>query len=226
MDRFNHIFLEFMKHAETSSKDLRPPLKLILKQYFRRGPICKDDDNEDISLRDIKHMSSITEIMDIFASYCSFFNFELLERAIVTVNYTHGIELMEEYKKGFAIYTSRRLVDCPYGVGMVGDYHTCVKIWLDEAYSTCKMEHLYKLRNDFSKILHIDPEHIQFEGIVMGSICVIFHIFMSMKNTVFPLNDEQVSDLRKWHYFNVRVMKLVCDEYTYNFEAPPPSKFY
>ena len=210
---FDKLCQCFSNYVKTSRIDLGP-LKPVFKRYIKHGTIYEDDDN-DLSFIDVKHMDTVTQIMDAVTSYSSFFNFSLLESAINEIDFNEGKLLMQKYKKKFAEYARRRVIECPAGIGMKGENHTSLKVVLDKAYSKCKIEHLRTLQADIGVILEIDPQHLQVEGVEPGSICVIFHILLSLKTNVFPLTDRQIESMKPLQYMGARIQKIMCDQYVY-----------
>jgi len=222
IDKFNDMVRKFIKYLETS-KDLSEKVKLFLSLYSKRGSIYKGGKNYS----DVKNTTIIYDIMEIFRHYSSFFNFELVEKAMDIVNYTNGITSMEKYKKDFKKYVQCRAIDfLPSGVGMKGNNHASVIIWLDDAYSDCELKFICRLKKDFSAILNIDPEHLQFHGVYTGSISVVFHILMVLKTKKFPLQEDQIESLKRMSYFKGQVLKIECDEYHYHLDASSPSKWF
>ena len=215
---FDCICRCFSNYLSTSAVDLRP-LKVILKRYIKCGTIY--DEEEDLTANDVKNMDNITAIMDAISSYCSFFNFTLFENAINEVKFMKGIELMEGYKKKFAVYVSRRITKCPYGIGMKGEHHTSLKVVLDKTYINCKLEHILKLKADICEILSINPQDLQIEGVIQGSICVTFHVHLSVKSFVFPLTTLQINSIRKLKYMGAEIQMITCDEFTYEIQQQP-----
>ena len=210
---FDKLCRCFSNYVTTSGIDLGP-LKPVFKRYIKHGTIYEDDDN-DLTFIDVKRMDTITQIMDALASYSSFFNFSLLESAINEIGFIEGKQLMENYKKNFAEYASRRVIKCPAGIGMKGENHTSLKVVLDNAYLKCKVEHLRTLQADICEMLEIDPQHLQVEGVEPGSICVIFHILLSVKTNVFPLTDSQIHSVKSLQYMGARIQNMMCDQYDY-----------
>ena len=210
---FDKLCQCFSNYVETSGKDLEP-LKLVLKRYIRYGTIYEDDDY-DPTFADVKRIKTITQIMDAVASYSSFFNFSLLESAINEIDFTEGKRLMIKYKEKFERYASHRIIICPAGIGMKGENHTSLKVVLDKAYFKCRVEHLHTLQADICKIFDINPQHLQVERLEPGSICIIFHILLSVKTNVFPLTDSQINSVKSLQYMGAHIQKIMCDQYVY-----------
>ena len=96
---FDKLCQCFSNYVKTSRIDLGP-LKLVFKfkKYIRYGTIYEDDDYE-LTFKNVKRMDTITQIMDAVTSYSSFFNFSLLESAINEIDFIEGKMLMESIKK-------------------------------------------------------------------------------------------------------------------------------
>ena len=109
---------------------------------------------------------------------------------------------------------------------MKGENHTNLKVVLDKAYSECRMEHLCTLQADICMILKINPQHLQVEGVEPGSICVIFHILLSLKTNVFPLTDSQINSVKSLQYMGPSIQKIMCDQYVYEIGKQQQGKSY
>ena len=225
MLQFNKIFLAFLKYVKTSPEHLTQ-LKTIIKMHIGADTIYSNAAPQNLSPVDIENMKNITAIMDSMASYCSFFNFELLENAIHFVKFEMGIELMEEYKRMFANYARRRVIYCPSGIGMRHHDRRCLMVQMDSIYIKCRLEHLVQLKVDISKILEVDPQDLQLEGVINGSVFIIFHLLETTKNIVFPLSPNQVNAIRKLQCKGARILKISCDEYFYDIQGYQSSKLH
>ena len=224
MLQFNKIFLEFLLYVKTS-EDITQ-LKTVLKMHIGADTIYSDAAPQNLGPVDIENMKTIAAIGNSMVSYCSFFNFELLENAIHLVKFETGIKLMKEYKRNFAKYARRRIIYCPSGIGMRHHGHRCLMVQMDSIYKKCRLEHLKQLRVDISKILNVDPLDLQLEGVINGSVCIIFHLLETTKNIVFPLSPNQVNAMKKLQCKGARILKISCDEYFYDIQGYPSSKLH
>ncbi len=226
IEKFNSINERFIKYLKNGSVDLSP-LKLILKQYLKYKPIYKNDDNEELTPKQLKSMCTIVEIMDVFASFCTFFNYNLLEKAIKDVNYEEGITLIEKYKEDFAAYVKDRIVKEFVGqpeLNLPHDRRSFVlKVILDDTYRECKAEYLLKLKSDMSNILKV--EELELAGVMSGSVCIAFYIANAFKRKLFPLNALQIDAVRKLQYMGATVLQISCNGVVYYPEVKLPCKF-
>ena len=225
MLHFSKIYLEFLIYVKTSP-ELLIQLKTVLKLHIGADTIYSDAAPQNLSPVDIENMKNITAIGNSMVSYCSFFNFELLENAIHLVKFEMGIKLMEEHKRMFAKYATRRVIYCPSGIGMRHHDRMCLMVQMDRTYMKCRIEHLVQLRVDISKILKMDPQDLQLEGVIDGSVCIIFHLLETTKNIVFPLSPNQVNAIRKLQCKGARILKISCDEYFYDIQGYQSSKLH
>ena len=226
MLQFNKVFFAFITYVETSPEHFLTQLKTVLKMHIGADTIYYNAAPQNLSPLDIKNMKHITAIVDSMSSYCSFFNFELLENAIRLVKFERGIKLMEEYKGMFAKYAKRRVISCPSGIGMRHHDRRCLMVQMDSIYIKCRLEHLVQLKVDISKILEVDPQDLQLEGVINGSVCIIFHLLETTKNIVFPLSPNQVNAIRKLQCKGARILKISCDEYFYDIQGYQSSKLH
>lgn len=226
IEKFNDISEKFTRHLESGSIDLSG-LKLVLKRYLKYKPIYENDDNEELTPKQLKSMSTAVEIMDVFASFCTFFNYKLLEKAMKAVNYEEGISLMEKYEEDFEAYVKDRVVGDFVGQSQLNlppnNRSSVLKVKLDDTYSECKKEYLDKLKTDISKILQV--EELELAGIMSGSICVTFYIVGALNRKLFPLNELQIDAVRKLSYMGARVLQISCNGVVYYPEIQFPCKF-
>ncbi len=222
IDEFIEIRIAFYKHVKSNSEAV-DELRWILQEWIHCGTIEKNDCFQSITkdaLEDIKFI----KLWRIFSSYCSFFNFRLLERAISVVEYKDGTIMIDQYKTKFANYIKRRVTQCPSNIGMKGKDHIELFVKLDKPYANCRMEHLKKLGKDICKILKSEPEKLQLEGVQNGCICVIFHLHKSAVPNGFSLTRQQIQQLTSLRYDTAKILKLVCGREHYPINAPYVSK--
>ena len=224
---FNHINEKFLRHLESGSIDLSR-LKLILKNNIKLTPIYKDDNNEELTSKKLESKSTVAEIMGVFASFCNFFNYELLEEAMKAVNYEEGILLMENYKEDFKAYAKDRIVkefDGQPELNLPPNNHSSVlTLILDDTYKGCKLEYLVLLLKNISDILGVKV--VCAGRIMSGSISVRFYIFGASGKKVFPLNKLQVDAVRKLQYMGAKVIQISCNGVVYYPEIQLPCKFH
>ena len=159
-----------------------------------------------------------TDIVDAMSSYCSFFNFDLLENAIKSIQFESGIVKMEEYKKRFKQYLKGRIACMPSGVGVKGQQVTSLIFKLDESFRNCRMDFVLQLKREASTTLEVDPDIVAVDGIADGSISIMFHIDKLLKYTIFPLSPGQFNAMKLLQYEGLVIQQIVCDEYYYDMQ--------
>ena len=113
---FNGLFNNFSEYLNNSALHLKT-VKYVLKQFVRSGTIYMNASPSNLEPQMIDDIQNKTDIVDAMYSYCSFFNFELLENAIKSIHFESGRVKMEEYKKIFKQYLKGRIACMPSGVG-------------------------------------------------------------------------------------------------------------
>jgi len=226
MRHFNGLFFEFANHFVNSTQDFSKKIKTTLKQYIRSGTIYTNASPNNHEPQMIDVMENKTDIVDAMLSYCSFFNFDLLDNVIKFLQYEVGMVKMEEYKRRFQKYLKGRIACMPSGVGVKGQQLTKLMFKLDESFKNCRMEFVLQLKKDACVILMINPDHVAVEGIENGSIAIIYHIDKLLKYTIFPLSTVQVDALKRLRYEGSTILELVCDEYYYVLQHFQGCKFF
>ena len=200
-------------------------LRWILQDWLPCGTIEKNDRFEIITKDMVEDIDDYRRLWRIFSSYCSFFNFKLIERAIDVLEYEDGKILMEVYKKSFANYLKRRVTQCPSGMGMKGNDHVVLLVKLDKAYANCRMEHLKKLGDDICEILLAEKEKMQIDGVETGCICATLHLHRSALPRGFFLTDHQMNALKNLRYMEAKILKVECGSVHYIISKIGTGKF-
>ena len=219
MRHFNDLFFDFVLYFNDSTVHVKT-VRLVLKRYVRSGTIYMNDSPSNFKPQMIDDIQNKIDIVDAMSSYCSFFNFDLLENVIKLIRFKSGIVQMEEYKKRFEQYLRGRIVACmPSAVGVKGQDVTRLIFKLDDSFKNCRMEFVLQLKRDASKILKVDPDIVAVESIADGSIAIVFHVDKLLKYTIFPLSPGQVKAIKLMHYEGSMIHQLICDEYHYDFQC-------
>ncbi len=222
IDEFSQIRDGLHKHIKSNTEAI-DDLRWTLKDWLHCGTIEKNDRFQNVT-RDALEDFNFSRLWCIFSSYCSFFNFRLLERVISNTDYERGMLMIDKYKTKFADYVKRRLTQCPSNIGMKGKDHIELFVKLDKPYANCRMEHLKKLGEDICEILKAEPEKLQLEGVQNGCICVTFHLHKSAIPDGFSLTRQQIQQLISLRYDTAKILKLVCGREHYPINAPHVSK--
>ena len=142
----------------------------------------------------------VSDLLLVIRSYCTFFNFRLLEKLIVLIKYSAGKHMLEEYKKDFCEYAQTLSVsEIPHGIGIDREdcEYFCVK--LDESFKSCRAMYINILKTDLCRILKIKEECLYIANINEGSIRIIFQVTETIRNE-FPLREESITALSNLVY--------------------------
>ena len=211
IDKFTNILGKFSKYLSDSNTKL-DALTWILDSFKKYSPIYEEDDDKLNTSKE--KVCKITQYMEIFRCYCSFFNFKLLKSTFESIDYKEGQHLLSEYINDFAKYAEFLVTHCPSGLGMKDVDCANVYVKLDDAYKGCKMEHLETLQEDLCEILDVEVHLFPLEGVEPGCVCVVFHLPLALEDEVFPLSLGQVSALKRLSYNEARVLWISCGDYS------------
>ena len=188
-------------------------LKFGLQGVIRQPTIYEDDGI--FTYDDVIKLKDMSDILLVIRSYCSFFNFRLLENLIVLIQYSAGKHMMEEYKKHFCEYAQEILIsEVPHGIGMDREdcEYFCVK--LDKSFKSCRAMYIDVLKADLCKILKIKEECLYIANINEGSIRIIFQVTERIRNE-FPLREESIKALSNLVYEKAKILKVGYDGKVY-----------
>ena len=213
-NKMNLMYLRMLSKLQKFLKDDSMnvnDLNFIKSSSYNLSTIFK---KKDTIMDGNERESQVNKYMEFICSHCSFFNFKLLKLTFESLEYEEGMRSLEDYEKEFAKYVERRVVHCPSGLGMNDIDHVTLYVKLDDAYKDCRMHHLETLREDICEILKIETYQLALEGVEDGSICVVFHLRVDLKDKILPLSMEQISVLQHLRYNDARVLGISCGECT------------
>ena len=159
---FNNLKYDFYNYM-ISKKVPVTKLVIFLGRLYQLSTIRVKRDQPTIR-KDLMKAQTIDDIMFIIQSYCSFFNFSLIETMVDKFEELHGFKSrLEEYKEAFFKYAESRLVYCPSKIGLntetgLGTKATEIVFILDDVYKDCRLNHLETLRKDLCDIFRIPIE--------------------------------------------------------------------
>ena len=222
---FNVLMYDFYE-CMISKKVPVGQLKIFLRGLGRCITVFKDEIDRPTISKDLMKAQTIDDMMLIIQSYCSFFNFRLIETMVDRFEQLYGFKpRLEEYKEAFAKYAEHKLVYCcPSGIGLNTEAEEAAEIFvkLDEAYKDCRLTHLETLRRDLCQIFRIPLEIFPLDRVQPGSVCVVFQAPEFMKKGIFPLSEKQIIALRELNYDNIQIYSVVCSEYSYDIREKQP----
>ena len=202
-----------------SKRDSVEDLKYLIQSWLHLETINMHDSNRSVTQDEIESMESVHKLWRVFSSYNSFFNFELVERAINIMDYEEGKESLGKYKSLFNNYLKRKVNQCPSNIGMKGNNHMVIVVKLDKAFSDCRMEHLLQLGKDIGKVVHVTVDKIQLDGVTKGSVCVIFHLLKHAVPQGFFLMDDDIIILKNVQYQTAKILSIRCGNLYYRVNS-------
>ena len=209
-----HCYLEKEKIEITK-------IKWLLKNAVKFPTIFKGSQKSSPDAIDgLKDNSGLMEVID---TYCSFFNYDLLENIIYTLDFEHGKDLMKAYKEMFVDYVfGLKVSDCPGNLGTESRDFGAVTVKLDEGFQDCQLYYLNVLKEDISKILGISTELLRFHEAFPGSVFVVFHLPIShWKKSVDFSDEEMIDSFKQLTYDKNRVISV---QFTVSFGIHNSSK--
>ena len=217
-EKFDELLTSFCAYVEDNNVSVSK-IKFGLKGVIRQPTIF--DDDETFTHDDVNNFKDVSDILLVIRSYCSFFNFRLLEKLIVLIKYSAGKHMMEEYKKDFCEYAQAISVsEIPHGIGIDREdcEYFCVK--LDESFKSCRAMYIDILKADLCKILKIKKECLHIANINEGSIRIIFQVTETIRNE-FPLREESIKALSNLVYEKAKILKVGYDGKVYAINDDP-----
>ena len=70
-------------------------------------------------LPELRKTASVDDAMSVISSYCSFFNYHILEEIIENLGTEQDKMNLEKYKEEFSTYAQRHVFECPAEVGEI-----------------------------------------------------------------------------------------------------------
>ena len=141
---FNNLKYDFYNYMISKKVPVRK-LVIFLGRLNQPSTIRVKRDQPTIH-KDLMKAQTIDDIMFIIQSYCSFFNFSLIETMVDKFEELHGFKSrLEEYKEAFFKYAESRLVYCPSKIGLntetgLGTKATEIVFILDDVYIRLPIE--------------------------------------------------------------------------------------
>ena len=167
--KFNEIVESFRSYLEQEKIEISK-IKWFLKNAVKFPPIFKGSHKYSSGAIDDLKEKDYAGIMEVILSYCSFFNYGLLDDIIHVLDFELGKDLMKSYKEMFIDYVKGQVVsDHPSNLLIQSDDVGIVSFVLDEGFKDCHLYYLEVLKEDISKILGIRKEQLRFKKSHPGS---------------------------------------------------------
>lgn len=165
-------------------------------------PLFRDKFNE------IKAAEDIDDVFDILADYVSFFNFHITEHIVENLGTPDDKRLLSDYKTELESYCKRNIFECPsYSAPKQGVAELVMKV---EGIEKHNMKHLAELISHVSKVISVSQHTLQLCSVEKGCVQLNFQLPDFVKYYIFPLVEEQMSQLKM-----MGIILLVCDKWRY-----------
>jgi len=226
-EKFEALLTSFFYYIEKEKVNVNIfSLKSVLKGVIRQPTIYEDDDeftSEDI--RQLKVDDTSSKFAYIVRSYCSFFNFSLLEKLMKLAKYNDGLHMIEDYKKDFDKYLQEvNILEIPHGTGINGDESKLFVVELSDCFKYCRGTYINVLKRDLSRQLGIEENCLNLSIIKKTSIHVVFQVYQSLE-IIFPLNDELKCALKNLSYENAQIVAIGYDGFVCNINEEGKNVF-
>lgn len=159
-------------------------------------------------LQGLRKCQSIDDAMSVVNSYCSFFNYRMLEHIINKLGTERDKENLAKYKEEFTTYGERHVFRCPSELGEINEDHVSLFVTLDEAFDNCNVNHLSAFVSNLQKVLNISNITLRLCNIVPGSLKLTFQLPLFVQQTIFPLSNKQEESLAI-----LGIKQLFCGNY-------------
>ena len=210
---FDNIINSFFEYIEERDVHINKLISSLLGRV--RHPTIYEDDPQ-CTPADLNKVEDIPTFSKYFRSYCSFFNFTLLEDLMERLKYNDGLSLMKNYKKNFEKYLQEiNISEIPHGIGADGDEAKLFVVELSDCFKSCRALFLNSLKADLSRLLCIHESCLQICIIKDSSVHVVFQVFRSLEN-VFPLSDKTKNAFMSLSYGDAQVIAIGYDGIVHN----------
>ena len=160
----------------------------------------------------LRETESIDNAMSVISSYCSFFNYRIVECIIENLGTEQDKTNLQKYKEEFNVYAQRHVFECPSEIGVIDeDSHANMFVTLDMTYDSYTVSHLCSFVSNLQRVLKIPPHALRLCRIGPGSLKLIFQLPHSVQQTIFPLCSDQEAALT-----GLGVMLLSCGKYLFS----------
>jgi len=211
--KFEKMLTSFFRYIKNEKVDMYT-LKAGIKGVIRLPTIYEDD--EGLTSKELKQLDDVPKFMYIVRSYCTFFNFSLLEDLMGLVDYKEGLNMLEAYKKDFKEYLKEIFIlEIPHGIGIDREDSQLLVIELSDCFKSCRASYIDILKEDLCRLLDIKEDCLQLTIIKENSVHVVFQAFQSLEN-IFPLNEERKADLKKLLYEKAQIASIGYEGIVYN----------
>lgn len=209
-------FQELFKATRISLVDRKIAVGELFKHIDCLGsvqPIFKGSDLPVLGcqLPELKKTDNIDDAMSVISSYCSFFNYRIVEKIIDNLGTEQDKTNLKKYKEEFRIYAERLVLECPSELGEMSEIgHANMFVTLDVTYDCYTVSHLYSFVSNLQEVLKIPAVSLRLCRIGPGSLKLTFQLLHSVQQAVFPLSREQEVALS-----TLSIVELSCGNYQF-----------
>ena len=163
----------------------------------------------------LRETENVDNAMSVISSYCSFFNFRIIECIIKNLGTEQDKTNLEKYKEEFSVYAQRHVFECPAELGEIDENgHANMFVTLDATYDSYTASHLCSFVGNLQRVLKIPAMSLRLCRIGPGSLKLTFQLPLSIQQITFPLSSDQEAALS-----NIGVMLLSCGDYLFSQQA-------
>ena len=164
----------------------------------------------------LRETENVDNAMSVISSYCSFFNYHILEEIIINLGTEQDKASLEKYKEEFGMYAQRHVFECPSEVGEITEEgHANMFVTLDIVYDSYTVSHLYAFVSNLQRVLKIPAVSLRLCRIGPGSLRLMFQLPYSVQQVTFPLSSDQEAELT-----SLGVIQLSCGNYQFTTQKP------
>ena len=219
IDKFQDLFSATTK----SLKQRKISVKELLCNLVGLGPLppaYKGLDLPEFSrkLPELMKSNKIDDAMLVIGTYCSFFNFRMVEHIINKLGTRQDRKNLEKYREEFDKYAERHVFECPSEVGTVSEGLANMFVTLDETFNSCTVRGLDLFVENLRKTLKISTGAVfKLTHVAPGSLKLTFQLPYSLLQDIFPLSSEQEAALNGmgvanlWLIYQFKSTKVVTE---------------
>lgn len=162
-------------------------------------------------LPDLRKTGNIDDVMAVISSYCSFFNYRIVEEIIDNLGTKEDKMNLVKYKEEFSKYAQRHVFECPSKLGEMREIdHANMFVTLDAIYDNYTVSHLYAFVGNLQKVLNVPALSLRLCRVAPGSVKLIFQLPHIVHKAIFPLTSQQETDLAA-----LGIIQLSCGDYLF-----------
>ena len=163
----------------------------------------------------LRETENVDRAMSVISSYCSFFNYRIVECIIENLGTDQDKTSLKEYKEEFSVYAQRHVFECPAEAGEIDDEaHANMFVTLDATYDSYTVSHLCSFIRNLQSVLKVPPTSLRLCRIGPGSLKLTFQLPLSIQKDTFPLSGDQEDVLA-----SLGIMLLSCGDYLFSQQA-------